>query len=67
MCGKFPCESFLQSGCISVGDVNCSLAGVPLVSALERDRYTHPEIHNSNDEGSCGKGRPGNVHIPMLR
>ena len=67
MYGRLSCELFLQSGCISVGDVNCSRAGVPLISALERDRYTHPEIHNSNDEGSCGKGRPSGVYIPTLK
>ena len=37
---------------MSVSDVNCSMAQLPLVSAL--DIFSHPELHNSHDDEACG-------------
>ena len=46
----------LQEGCVSVSDVNCSLARLPLISAL--DVFSHPELHNSHDRAACNKSMP---------
>ena len=35
-----------------MSDVNCSMAQLPLISAL--DFFSHPELHNSHDDEACG-------------
>jgi hypothetical protein len=35
-----------------VSGVNCSMAQLPLISAL--DIFSHPELHNSHDDTACG-------------
>lgn len=42
-----------QSGCVSVANINCFSARLPLVSAL--DNTSHSELHNSDDMSSCNE------------
>ena len=37
-----------------MSDVNCSMAQLPLISAL--DIFSHPELHNSHDDKACETG-----------
>ena len=43
----------MQSGCIPVADIDCSMAAVPLISALDDGRHTHMELHNAANETTC--------------
>ena len=55
----------MQGGCVSVSQVNCSMARLPLISSL--DVYSHSELHNSFDRQACNTSMSSSVMHTFLQ